>query len=348
LIPLAAVVVAVTAACGGSARAPDPVGSEIAAAVRLRGLAERTPIRVDHVDRRQIGAVLARALTGDPGLSPDWDRALHLLGVLEPGQRLAATVRASLDAGVAGLYDPSTRRLYVVDGAGGGAGPSVIVHEATHALQDQWFHLGAGAFAQTTDADAALAAHALVEGDATDVQSRFLTGQGLLAALSEGLAALGALPGAPQLPPFLAREQDFPYVAGQAFVEALRAGGGEAAVDRAFRHPPRTTAAVLDPARFVAGDPAAAAVAVPAPPAGYRRAIDTTFGAEDLVALTGDSSLASVWRGGRIVLDRGPRDELTLVLTTSAPRLVAAGLRRALPASAAIRTSHSQVTVSIR
>ena len=47
-------------------------------------------------------------------------------------------------------------------------------------------------------------------------------------------------------------------------MRALRARGGQRLLDRAFRNPPRTSAAVLDPARYLAGDPPAA----PRAPAG--------------------------------------------------------------------------------
>jgi hypothetical protein len=311
----------------------------IAAAEGLRGLRRRRPVAVRVLDRRGMAEVVARILRRDrdPTLGAGWNAALHALGVLRPGEDLAALLRRSLTQGVAGLYDPATRRLYVVDAAGG-APASVIVHEATHALQDQAFDLRRPVFgARPRDEDGATAAHAVIEGDATVVQERFLTSEGLLGALGEGLAALQQLheAGDVSLPPFLEREQTFPYLQGAAFVAAVRARGGEALVGRALRQPPRTTAAILDPARYLAGDPPAAHVAVPAVPRGARRILDTTFGAEDLVALTGDGTLAARWRGGRIVVDRtaagGTRTRLLLAVRR--PVEVGAALRKALPAT---------------
>jgi hypothetical protein len=290
-----------------------------------------------------MAAVVARILRRDPDptVGPGFDAALHALGVLRRGQRLGAVVRQSLTQGVAGLYDPATRRLYVV-GADGGAPASVIVHEATHALQDQAFDLRRAVFgARPADADGALAAHAVIEGDATDVQQRYLTSEGVLGALGEGLAALQQLheAGDVSLPPFLEREQTFPYLAGAAFVGALRARGGEALVGRALRAPPRTTAAILDPPRYLAGDPPAVRVSAPAVPRGGRRLVDTTFGAEDLVALTGDSALARRWRGGRLVVDRLPtgatRTRVLLAVRGNRVEVVLA-LAKALPRSARV------------
>jgi len=102
--------------------------------------------------------------------------------------------RSQLTGQVAGLYVPQSGRLYVL-GSGGAAPRSVIAHEVTHALQDEHFHLTRGAFApHPRDHDGELAAQALVEGDATEVQSRYI------ATLSAGdvIGELGVLSRAPR------------------------------------------------------------------------------------------------------------------------------------------------------
>jgi hypothetical protein len=181
-----------------------------------------------------------------------------------------------------------------------------------------------------------------VEGDATDVQTRYLAGLSPLDLMSELGRTLRATPpmDASDVPAFLQHELVYPYTAGQEFVKALRARGGQRLVDRAFRHPPRTTASVLDPARYLAGDPLPRAVGLPA--ARYR--FKTTFGAEDLVALTGKPGLARSWLGGRLgVGERG----LDLRLATRRAASVAAALRRALPVNAAIVARGPLVCVRI-
>jgi hypothetical protein len=86
---------------------------------------------------------------------------------------------------------------------------------------------------------------------------------------------------------------------------------------------------VLDPSRYLAGDPAPRAVGLPA----RSYAFATTFGAEDLAALTGQPALARGWLGGR--LGTGPGG-LDLRLATRGAAPVAAALEQALPASAAV------------
>ena len=272
-----------------------------------------------------------------------WDDALHLLGVLKPDQRLEQVERSELTGQVAGLYVPASGRLYVLGSPAASAPRSVIAHEVTHALQDEHFHLTRGAFApHPADHDGELAAQALVEGDATDVQSRYVAALSPGELIGELARTLGSLPSdaAGGSIPYLQRELLYPYTAGQEFVRALRAHGGQRLLDRAFRHPPRTTAAVLDPARYLAGDPPARAVVLPA--ATY--ALVTTFGAEDLIALTGENALARSWLGGRLGV--GPRG-LELRLLTRAAAAAAAALKHALPARAAVAFRGRMVCVRI-
>jgi hypothetical protein len=181
-----------------------------------------------------------------------------------------------------------------------------------------------------------------VEGDATEVQARYvaaLSPGDLISELARTLGAVprGSLAGAV---PVLQRELAYPYTAGQAFVRALRARGGQPLVDRAFRHPPRTTAAVLDPSRYLAGDPPARVLSLP----GRSYTLATTFGAEDLVALTGQEGLARGWLGGRLGVGSQGVD---LRLATRVAASVAAALEHALPASSLVAFRGQLVCVRI-
>jgi hypothetical protein len=316
----------------------------IAKTQELRGLHTSRPLAVSTLDGAGLRRVVVRVLADEsrPRTEAAWDDVLHLLGVLRPGQRLEQVERRQLTGQVAGLYVPRSGRLYVL--AGSGSAPrAVVAHEVVHALQDEHFQLTRGPFApRPRDHDGELAALALIEGDATDVQSRYVATLSPRDLVRELARTLGAIPkgAAARSVPFLQRELLYPYTAGQAFVRALRERGGQRLLDRAFRKPPRTTAAVLDPARYLAGDPPPRPVTLPA--GSYR--FTTTFGAEDLVALTGREGLARGWLGGRLGV--GPRG-LDLRLATRGAASVAAVLERALPAPAAIAFSGQLVCVRI-
>jgi hypothetical protein len=339
LRPLGAILAWLVLAIPAAADTGPDVRAVIARAEQLRGLRTTHPLAITTLTaagmRRVVVGELARQR--DARNDAAWNDALHLLGVLKRDQSLAAIERRELTTQVAGLYVPQTGRLYVL-GSGGAAPRSVIAHEVTHALQDEHFELTRGAFAShPRDRDAELAAQALAEGDATDVQSRYVAQLSPTALLGELARALGSLPAGGGAGPvaFLQRELLYPYTAGEAFVRTLRARGGQRLLDRAFRHPPRTTAAVLDPARYLAGDPPARLVRLPHLP----YVLATTLGAEDLVALTGQDALAHGWLGGRLGV--GARGLELRVATRGAPA-VAAALREVLPARATV-ASHGQL-----
>jgi hypothetical protein len=331
-----------------AAPASAGTGSELRAVIQraeqLRGLKTTHPLAVATLDAAGMKRVVLRELARErhPRQDAAWNDALHLLGVLERGQSLAQVERSKLTGQVAGLYVPESGRLYVL-GAGGSPPRSVIAHEVTHALQDEHFHLTRGPFApRPADHDGELAALALVEGDATNVQSRYVATLSPGDLLGELARTLGSIPSDPPGPavPYVQRELVYPYTAGQEFVRALRQRGGQRLLDRAFRHPPRTTAAVLDPSRYLAGDAPARSVSLPA----RSYVFETTFGAEDLIALTGRDELARSWLGGRIGV--GPRG-LDLRLAARGAALVAAALEHVLPGTAAVAFRGQLVCVRV-
>jgi len=342
--PLALLLAGLLIAGPATAGTDSEIREVIEKTQQLRGLRTTHPLAISTLDAAGLRRVVVRVLARErrPRAEAAWDDALHLLGVLRRGQRLEQVERRELTGQVAGLYVPRSGRLYVL-GAGGSAPRAVIAHEVVHALQDEHFDLTRGAFApHPRDHDGELAALALVEGDATEVQSRYVAALSPVDLISELARTLGALPkgSAARGVPFLQRELVYPYTAGQEFVRALRARGGQRLVDRAFRHPPRTTAAVLEPRRYLAGDPLPRPLSLPA--SSYR--FTTTFGAEDVVALTGRTELARGWLGGRLGVGR---QGLDLRLATRRPAAAAAALRRALPASAAITFRRQLVCVRI-
>ena len=294
----------------------------IARAEQLRGLTATEPLAVSTVNAGGMQGEVTRELARErrPVADAAWDDALHLLGVLEDEQTLEAVERRALTGQVAGIYIPRNRRLYVL-GAGGSAPRSVIAHEVVHALQDEHFQLTRGAFAPRPadrDGDARRAGARRGRRDRRAVALRLVALAARPRQRARAHAARDADADAAEVPAFLQHELVYPYTAGQAFVRALRARGGQRLVDRAFRNPPRTTAAVLDPARYLAGDPPPQAVRLP----GARYRLATTFGAEDLVALTGQEGLARSWLGGPARRRRaGPRP---------APGDAECGLRRPL------------------
>jgi hypothetical protein len=232
------------------------------------------------------------------------EEVLKLLGLIEPGVDLRSISASVFGEGVAGYYDPRSKRLRIVSGTTPDAlGEMVLAHELTHALEDQRFGL---AVSEGESDDAALARLALVEGTATLVMQEYL----LRYVGAE--KALGGLLGTafqtgPDLPKFVQDQLIWPYVGGMQFAQALRQKGGATwkLVDLADRvRVPDSTEQVMHPQKWVA-------VEAPLPVRlnvklhdDWRRTASGTWGEWQTNELLGgdDPEAAAGWGGDRYEL----------------------------------------------
>jgi hypothetical protein len=186
-------------------------------------------------------------------------KALHLI---DKSVDLGAATDNLLGAGVSGFYDPKTKSLVV---RGVSATPyvrQVIVHELTHAVQDQWFGIDRPALDKANDEQAG-AFQAVYEGDAVRIEGEYhnaMTAAEQRQADQESNAQGGGLPSG--TPKVLLELISFPYVVGPTFIRTLDRVGGQAKVDDAFVHPPTTSAQLINVNRFLHADKALP-VAVP-------------------------------------------------------------------------------------
>ncbi len=238
------------------------------------------------------------------------EELLMVLGLLPPGSSLRRIESAVYGEQVAGYYDPRRKRLALVRGAG--VDDVTLAHELTHALEDQHFDLqrlerGGGD-------DASTAEQALAEGSATLVMERYAARWPSRTPVGDALAGLTEVTAGTPLPQYTMRELVFPYLQGESFVQALRDAdaGGWTLVDVAeAKRPPRTTAEILQPQRWLrAQQPLPVALARSAG-AGWHLLTGSTLGEEDLAALLSPQSgplaareLTAGWRGGRYALWR--------------------------------------------
>jgi hypothetical protein len=218
-------------------RIPDPVRVTAATAQR-EGLAD--------LDR---GYPLARRRA---------DEALYtLLGLLPPGTDLRKVNASVFGEQVAGYYDPTDKKLRIVEGAGTAnrvLDEMVIAHELDHALEDQT--IGLKTKLSDESDDGGLAYKALAEGSATEVMYDYLSRHFSSDVALGGLLG-GSLSGSDTggLPRFIVDGLVFPYVQGQRFVAFLlrTAGRRWTLVDLAERvRPPASTEQVLHPEKWIA------------------------------------------------------------------------------------------------
>jgi hypothetical protein len=335
---------------GSRTPAPDATDAEavvdtIAAQVGdLRELAWENDVEVTFLDDGAVRARLDELFADEAAIDRDQaeleGRLLAALGAIPPDTDLVALQQELLEDSVAGFYVDDTGELVVRvpdDGRIRGIDRITIAHELQHALADQTLGLPARDEPPLRDdADAALAALAVAEGDASLVMNLWALEH---VPLTEQLGALGdpdivtAQAALERVPHYLQRALLSPYTDGLDWVCERWLEGGWAAVDAAYADPPTTTAEVLF------GDPVATATTAGfGSPAGFSSIGTTTLGAAPLLWLLEapggdpDRSLdeprarAAAWGGGAAeVWVRGDEDAVGLALvdrgTPGAPPL---------------------------
>ncbi len=156
------------------------------------------------------------------------DAFLKGMAALGFGESYESAVYDALRGSLAGMYEPFDGKMYVRDDVS----DETLAHESVHALQDQHFDLAAWEKFVPGASDAMLARACLAEGDAA--------------------IAAGESPSATGRTSYVERELAAPYIAGAAFVKALRARGGWATVDEAWTRGALTTEQVLHPEKWFA------------------------------------------------------------------------------------------------
>jgi hypothetical protein len=240
---------------------PTPIELEIERLSRWveaeRELAFKRPPRVDlHTDEtfEMLYRSAAPLTEEDREQIETMASMLKAVGLLDADVDVLARGADAID-NVLGFYDPRSGQLVVRGALLTPHSRSVLVHELTHALDDQHFGLHRPEMADGRFEDAA-AFQALVEGDATRVQLAYIDSlpeaerAAVIEAETDGFDEAVAANTDPQAMDYFGA---FPYRDGARFVESLVEAGGNAAVDRAFADPPRTTAAIIVPDRFLHG-----------------------------------------------------------------------------------------------
>jgi hypothetical protein len=184
---------------------------------------------------------------------------------------------------ITGFYSSELNAYYMLEEIRGGVtGPSAMatmVHELTHALQDQYFDLTQLAHQRAADWDGTRALNSVIEGEAVAVETAYL-GYSLRA--SYRVPVCFAIPQAirPGSPFVIERELDTWYEDGLCFINAVkgRLPNGIAGI---WERLPATTEQILHPDKYLANEGAAPVTLSPLLPAlgdGWRRVDGSSFG----------------------------------------------------------------------
>jgi hypothetical protein len=226
-----------------------------------RGLAWKKSVNPEVLGDKDFVAALDSGGGSSPTSEGDPDdigTTFAAMGLAKDANSFYDDSGGATDSDVVGFYDDQTERLVVRGTAWTPSMEYTLVHELTHALQDQNFDLGRLDASARTDDETILTVRALIEGDAERVADDYYDTQ----STSWQDAVDGDQGSAQQsATPIVDIYGAMPYVFGEDFVSGLFDKGGNAAVDAAFHAPPSTSQQLLHPEQWLSGR-----VPTPVPP----------------------------------------------------------------------------------
>jgi hypothetical protein len=178
--------------------------------------------------------------------------ALKKLGVVPADFQYQPFIIKLLTEQVAGYYDPRVQRFYLADWIELDGQKPVMAHELAHALQDQHFNLRRFEKWPKGDSDAELAAHSLIEGDATLAMTLYMARNPMVAlafirSITTNNTASDQFKQAPRA---LRETLLFPYEQGSEWASRVYKRGGWPMVSAAFTKLPQSTEQIIHPEKY--------------------------------------------------------------------------------------------------
>lgn len=242
---------------GGIFRQVDEITAKLA---EITGWKLKRKVPAAMMNKAQLDEYLSQKVHAE--VKPEEIRAeeitLRALGFIDESYDLKRGVLDVLNEQAAAFYDTKKKRLFVMESSAGDT--TILVHELSHALADQYFSLDRFIQRAGKSDDAHLARMAVMEGQATWLMSEWRmrqTGQTLIGRkeMVELMARpspvnAGEFPALDKAPLYLQETLLFPYTRGLAFQHAVIEKCGKAAFAEVFTDPPQTTQQILHPEAY--------------------------------------------------------------------------------------------------
>jgi hypothetical protein len=222
----------------------------------LRELAILRPVKSGTQSRDEIQRFLIRNMDKDssPAELHASEVALKKLGLIPADFQFRPFIIKLLTEQVAGYYDPKQQEFFLADWIDLDGQQPVMAHELTHALQDQHFNLRRFEKWPKGDADAELAAHALVEGDASLAMAVYVSRSparilSLMKSMGGSKSATEEIDRAPRA---IRESLLFPYEKGMQWAQVLHRREGWPLVSKAYTDLPQSTEQILHVEKYFA------------------------------------------------------------------------------------------------
>jgi hypothetical protein len=296
----------------------------------LRKLPILRPVRSGAQTRDEIEQMLIRNLNENASVEEmrSSELVLKKLGLAPADFQLRPFIVKLLAEQVAGYYEPKSQEFFLADWIDIDGQKPVMAHELTHALQDQHFNLRRFEKWPKHDSDAELAAHSLVEGDASFLMMQYIIRnpeRQLAFMKSMGATGASATEQIEKAPRVLRETLLFPYFQGMGWVSGVYKQGGWDAVSAAYKNLPKSTEQILHNDKYASGEsPQQVSVRDISPKLGrgWKMADNDVEGEwgyylilDQILASPGVSKQASAgWGGDRYALFTGPKTADVLVV----------------------------------
>lgn len=218
----------------------------------IRELSVLRGVKSGAQSRSEIERMIVKNLDTDttPAEMHATEVLLKAFGLAPPDFAYRSFLIKLLTEQVAGYYDPRAQQFYLADWIELDGQKPVMAHELTHALQDQHFNLKRFEKWPKGDSDAELAAHALIEGDATLAMMQYLGKHPMIALSFLRTSQESSAEQFKQAPRALRDSLIFPYQYGLTWATQVHRRGGWAMVSNAFTKLPLSTEQILHAEKY--------------------------------------------------------------------------------------------------
>jgi hypothetical protein len=223
---------------------------------QLRGLAPKAEVPAFLISRDDTVTYLLSTIEPDDRDSIALHQEVYrLLGLIPDDGDLLKFQVELLKGAVLGFYDPDVKALFVLDDLGLSSPVTrlTLVHEYTHALQDEYYDINGHDVALRNDWDAEDAFTDTIEGDARSMETKFLTPNANIPLSRFCNDASFTINEGSNIPAIIQRELNTPYTDGLCFMRTVAPKLPEGD-DSILKSLPATTAQVLHPEKYLAGE----------------------------------------------------------------------------------------------
>jgi hypothetical protein len=225
---------------------------------RIRGLPWKRTVPADLLTKDQVVEAFRQELAEEyPPAKVERDtKILRRTGLLAPDESIVELTLSMLREFVGGFYDPKTERLALVTGMTGDAQRPTILHELTHALDDQHFDLDGRTRPWMEDPDRQFAEKCLQEGCAEHARHIYEARNPEVADVARNQLADPELVRRQadvfrRLPHYLILPTSLQYVFGPNFVRLAVGDDFAGGMARLMADPPTTQEQVMHPDRWL-------------------------------------------------------------------------------------------------